>query len=385
MEVEHQLPRFSRNASRISEEISGLSSGLKDSPRSTTDTSKDTNASRRTSAFYPSRQYHEGALPPSGDVSSASVLAFRKAHQGDPTPEQEEETVTNIEDVPIVFQWDIHSTAHLLMEDTKPSRNNTTVEFALGNGDDEEVEVSKMMNALASRRKSRKSAAKESTVDISEDDRRKSANRQIARFREESSRAQLFFNSHQYRRAVQSLSKALEIRPKDLSCYLTRSKCFLEMGMANEALRDAESAIAYNGSSFPQALLLKAEALYRLGRFEMALVFFHRGRQVKPEMNEFQIGIHKAEEAIINSLGQPGDIKDRSKSAFVKTKPQKTLLKSQPRSKSSFPGKRTKHLEFEETQLDIFSKESGLLGELERDKTFLGNLLKEEGLIVIFI
>ena len=47
----------------------------------------------------------------------------------------------------------------------------------------------------------------------------------------------------------------------------------------------------------------KAEALYQLGDFEMALVFFHRGHRLRPELQELRMGIQKAEEAIKNSIG----------------------------------------------------------------------------------
>ncbi len=47
----------------------------------------------------------------------------------------------------------------------------------------------------------------------------------------------------------------------------------------------------------------KAEALYQKGDFEMALVFYHRGNKLRPELQEFRLGIQKAQEAIDNSVG----------------------------------------------------------------------------------
>jgi len=52
-----------------------------------------------------------------------------------------------------------------------------------------------------------------------------------------------------------------------------------------------------------QALYQKAEALYNKGNFEMALVFYHRGSQIKPDRPEFRLGIQKAEQAIDNAVG----------------------------------------------------------------------------------
>jgi hypothetical protein len=35
----------------------------------------------------------------------------------------------------------------------------------------------------------------------------------------------------------------------------------------------------------------------------MALVFYHRGHKLRPELQEFRLGIQKAQEAIDNSVG----------------------------------------------------------------------------------
>jgi hypothetical protein len=40
-----------------------------------------------------------------------------------------------------------------------------------------------------------------------------------------------------------------------------------------------------------------------MGEFELALVFFHRGKKVRPDVREFQLGINKAQEAIDNCVG----------------------------------------------------------------------------------
>lgn len=56
-------------------------------------------------------------------------------------------------------------------------------------------------------------------------------------------------------------------------------------------------------SSLPQGMFQKAEALYNAGDFEMALVYYHRGNRLRPELLEFRLGIQKAREAIINCVG----------------------------------------------------------------------------------
>ena len=52
-----------------------------------------------------------------------------------------------------------------------------------------------------------------------------------------------------------------------------------------------------------QGFFQKAEALYQNGNFETALVFYHRGNKLRPELQEFRLGIQKCQEAINNSIG----------------------------------------------------------------------------------
>lgn len=46
-----------------------------------------------------------------------------------------------------------------------------------------------------------------------------------------------------------------------------------------------------------------AEALYNLGEFEEALIVYHRGHRLRPEMEGFRIGIQKCQEAIEKCIG----------------------------------------------------------------------------------
>ena len=52
-----------------------------------------------------------------------------------------------------------------------------------------------------------------------------------------------------------------------------------------------------------KGLYEKAEALYAMGEFELALVFYHRGKKLRGDVKEFQLGINKAQEAIDNCVG----------------------------------------------------------------------------------
>ena len=40
-----------------------------------------------------------------------------------------------------------------------------------------------------------------------------------------------------------------------------------------------------------------------MGDFEYALMYYHRGHKNRPELDEFRLGIQKAQEAIDNSIG----------------------------------------------------------------------------------
>lgn len=127
------------------------------------------------------------------------------------------------------------------------------------------------------------------------------------------------------------------MNPEEKKCYVTRSKCWLQLGNAENALTDAEEALRQDKEYIPvslksqrqsrniwnnrwrliilineflihfidffQGLYQKAEAMYQLGDFETSLVFFHRGHKLRPELQEFRLGIQKAQEAINNSIG----------------------------------------------------------------------------------
>lgn len=74
------------------------------------------------------------------------------------------------------------------------------------------------------------------------------------------------------------------------------------------ALADAEESLKEN-KEFTKGLYMKAEALYATGEFELALVFYHRGKKLRGDVKEFQLGINKAQEAIDNCVGDPHTVK----------------------------------------------------------------------------
>lgn len=52
-----------------------------------------------------------------------------------------------------------------------------------------------------------------------------------------------------------------------------------------------------------QGLLMKADAYYQMMQFEYALMFYHRGFKLRPEIQQFRLGIQKSQEAIGNCIG----------------------------------------------------------------------------------
>lgn len=128
---------------------------------------------------------------------------------------------------------------------------------------------------------------------------------------------------------------------------------------------------------------MKAEALYMKGDFEYALMFFHRGNRLRPEMSEFDRGISKSTEAISNSVGSAdcialsatkGDLSlfytfptlgdDTAKKA-VKGKPAKAVVRAAPEQRSK-PSERSV---------------KALLGELYADRQYIEELMDDPSLV----
>ena len=96
--------------------------------------------------------------------------------------------------------------------------------------------------------------------------------------------------------------QALDLQPNEVNCLVARSKSYLQLGEIKQALDDAEDSLKENGL-YHKGLYQKAEVLYAKGDFEHALVFYHRGHRIRPELREFLLGIQKAQEAVNNSIG----------------------------------------------------------------------------------
>ncbi|KAL3316992.1 Tetratricopeptide repeat protein 25 [Cichlidogyrus casuarinus] len=111
----------------------------------------------------------------------------------------------------------------------------------------------------------------------------------------------LLLHKH-YKEGIDMFDIALELKPDDPYVLVQRSACYLALGEADKALKDAEKALEPDVKYY-RAVYQKAEVLFYLGHFERALVFYHRGNRIRPQFEGFRLGIQKAEESINNCIG----------------------------------------------------------------------------------
>ncbi|XP_026888967.2 tetratricopeptide repeat protein 25 isoform X1 [Electrophorus electricus] len=186
------------------------------------------------------------------------------------------------------------------------------------------------------------------------------------------------FHKGEYGKATESYSAALILKPDDKNCLVARSKCYVKLGESAKALKDADASLKEDGVFF-KGLHQKAEALYTMGDFEFALVFYHRGHRLRPELQDFRLGIQKAQEAINNCVGSPSSVKLENKSTLsfvhkvedLKMAQQKYLV---------HPLKKVQRKQDQEMPKNERTAKQ-LLSELYADKEYLEKLLKDEDLI----
>lgn len=179
----------------------------------------------------------------------------------------------------------------------------------------------------------------------------------------------------EFSKALVSFSQALELTPDDKNCLVARSKCHLQLGDSTAALKDAEAALKED-PNFIRGLYQKAAALYDKGDFEYALVFFHRGNKLRPELDEFRLGIQKAREAIDNSIGNRKsckleNIQTREDTSFTGSTSATKVGKRQANSSTA---------NREQPANDKTVKQ--LLGELYADKEYLQKLTNDSDFVL---
>jgi len=193
------------------------------------------------------------------------------------------------------------------------------------------------------------------------------------------------FKQSEFKKALESYSLALELEPEDKNCLVARSKCYLKLGDPQKALEDAEAALSED-KEFNKGLYRKAEALYCMGDFEYALMYYHRGHHLRPELDEFRLGIQKAQEAIDNSIGGAAKVKLENKGDL-------SFFNRQDDSGSKKRGynKPTRNLKLKpvivnrnkESKPPAPSKKTvkQLLGELYADKEYMEKLMTDDDFI----
>eukprot|EP00002_Diphylleia_rotans_P018947 TRINITY_DN3662_c0_g1_i8.p1 TRINITY_DN3662_c0_g1~~TRINITY_DN3662_c0_g1_i8.p1 ORF type:complete len:445 (+),score=81.79 TRINITY_DN3662_c0_g1_i8:50-1384(+) len=112
---------------------------------------------------------------------------------------------------------------------------------------------------------------------------------------------EMLFKLADYARAIQSFTKALDIKQDDRTVLVNLSKCHMLLGRSEQSLKDANRALQSDKSCF-RAILQKAEAHFAAGDFEQALVYFHRGYQIRCDVDEFRLGVQKSQEAIMEAI-----------------------------------------------------------------------------------
>ncbi|XP_020667341.3 outer dynein arm-docking complex subunit 4 [Pogona vitticeps] len=180
-------------------------------------------------------------------------------------------------------------------------------------------------------------------------------------------------------KALACYSYALQLQPGDRNCLVSRSKCYLRLGDTENALKDAEASLAAD-KEFTKGLYQKAEALYTMGDFEFALVYYHRGHKLRPELEKFRLGIQKSQEAIENSVGSPSSVKLENRGDLCFLSRQAESKKAKQKQQIKFPKKDAKYLNKQQEPVKNEKTERQLLGELYVDKAFLEKLLKDEDL-----
>ncbi|KAI8814218.1 hypothetical protein BJ742DRAFT_786847 [Cladochytrium replicatum] len=99
--------------------------------------------------------------------------------------------------------------------------------------------------------------------------------------------------------AIDVFTNALSIPgfEHDKVCLAGRSRCYLLCGNPKLALNDADECMKID-STFVRGVYQKAESLYDLGEFETALIFYHRGNRLRPDSDDFKMGIQKSTKGI---------------------------------------------------------------------------------------
>ncbi|KAM5134981.1 outer dynein arm-docking complex subunit 4 isoform 2-T2 [Mantella aurantiaca] len=113
-----------------------------------------------------------------------------------------------------------------------------------------------------------------------------------------------------------------------------------------------------------------------MGDFEFALVFYHRGNKLRPELQRFRLGIQKTQEAIENSVGTPASVKLENKAGIAFLSKQEECKKAKQKAPAKVPKKDPKQQQKADPSKSQKTTRQ-LLGEMYNDMEYLETLLKE--------
>ncbi|ESN90138.1 hypothetical protein HELRODRAFT_90920 [Helobdella robusta] len=191
------------------------------------------------------------------------------------------------------------------------------------------------------------------------------------------SEATTFQSIGEFKKAIKSFTKALDVKPGDKNCLVSRGRCYLKIGDPERALNDSND-IQTNDPQYVKSLLIKADALHEMMQFEYALMFYHRGLRLRPEIHEFKQGVQRAQEAIENSIGErSGIVLDTSGDLTYFSYD----LDMQVNNNNNNNNKNNNN-NFKSMCNPKTCKQ--LLGELYADREFLENLLNKTGITVCY-
>ena len=88
-----------------------------------------------------------------------------------------------------------------------------------------------------------------------------------------------------YLKAVNYLTKALEINPTHAACFSNRGNALMELGRLDEALSDYGRAV-YISSGYAEAYCNMGVVLFKQGKLEESVVSYERAIEIKPDYAE---------------------------------------------------------------------------------------------------
>jgi tetratricopeptide (TPR) repeat protein len=88
----------------------------------------------------------------------------------------------------------------------------------------------------------------------------------VANFQSLSAEGDLLLQKGAFHEAIQVFTKALDIKPSDKHCLVARSRCYIQIGSPQDALKDANASLK-DDPAYYKGIYLKAEALYAEGYY----------------------------------------------------------------------------------------------------------------------